>query len=149
MLKIVNKTTKKLRIALVVLFLLILSSCGSIDNCKTIEIDGYGIIKVPEKWEYSMVDGFIYLSFEENGLSKHVLVQYRSDKNINDQFSDIEEFVMLKDENFSNSTGITKNEVHYLDGSSLEMFSLSFTGSDDYKSTEFLCLWVLILTPFF
>lgn len=124
----------------IVLLLLFSNSCGPTDNWKMIEIEGYGSIKVPEIWKFSIVDEFIYLSSEESGDSKDVLVQYRSDKNINKHFAEIEELVWLQDENFSNGTCITKSEVHYQDGASVEMFTLYFTGPNVYESTEFFCL---------
>lgn len=124
----------------IVLLLLFLNSCGQTGNWKMIEIEGYGSIKVPESWKISIVDEFIYFSTEENGDSKNILVQYRSDKNINKHFAEIEELMWLEDENFSNCTSVTKSEVHYRDGSSAEMFSLCFTGPNNYESTEFFCL---------
>lgn len=120
--------------------LLCLNACGSTGNGKMIEIEGYGRLEVPESWNYSSVDGFIYLSSEESGDRKNVLVQYRSDEDINEYFSEIEELVWLQDENFSNGACVTKIEIHYRDGSTAETFSLCFTGPNNYESTEFLCL---------
>lgn len=133
-----NKKT----IGLICIFivLLFLNSCGSTDNWKMIEIEGYGSIKVPEVWEFSIVDEFIYLSTEESGGSKNILVQYRANHNTNKHLAEIEESIWLQDENFSNGACVTKSEVHYQDGSSAEMFILYFTGPNIDESTEFFCL---------
>ena len=79
---------------------------------------------------------------DENGDSKNILVQYSNDARVNPYFDQIEESVWLEDENYSNSTGIIKTEVHYKDGSKAEMFKLYFTfaGPNGFKSAEFFCL---------
>lgn len=124
----------------ILIVLLFLNACGTTDNWKLIEIEKYGSIKVPKNWKFSIDDEFVYFSLEESGDSKNILVQYRSDKNINKYFAEVEELVWLQDENFSNGACITKNEVHYQDGSSVEMFSLYFTGPKINESMEFFCL---------
>lgn len=125
---------------LIVLLFLVLAACGQIDGWKTAQIGKYGSIQVPESWKISTADEFIYFSLEENGGSKDVLVQFRSDENINEYFAEIEELVWLRDENFSNSAGIMKQKAYYQDGSSAEIFALHFTGPNAYESTEFLCV---------
>ena len=132
--------SKKYIYLFVVLVLLFLNACSATDNGKTIEIKEYGSIKVPENWNFSIVDEFIYLSVDESGNSKNILVQYRTDENINNDFATIEELTWLQDENFSNGACITKNKVTYQDGTSAEMFVLCFTGPNNYASTEIICL---------
>ncbi|MBQ9847361.1 MAG: hypothetical protein IJO58_06095 [Clostridia bacterium] len=131
---------KKLVSVILISCLLLLCSCNSTEGWKTIKIENYGSIKVPENWEFSVVDGYMYISSNESGESKNVLVQFRDDVNNNKEFDDIEDFQDIVGEFFSNSTGITKYKVLYKDGSSAEKFVLYFTSSDDYKSTEFICL---------
>ncbi|MBQ9957583.1 MAG: hypothetical protein IJO89_00890 [Clostridia bacterium] len=131
---------KKLVSVILISCLLLLCSCNSTEGWKTIKIENYGSIKVPENWEFSVVDCYMYISSNESGESKNVLVQFRDDVNNNKEFDDIEDFQDIVGEFFSNSTGITKYKVLYKDGSSAEKFVLYFTSSDDYKSTEFICL---------
>ena len=135
-----NKKFMCLICVLIAALSIFLISCNSTEGWKTIKIENYGSIKVPENWEFSVVDGYMYISSNESGESKNVLVQFRDDVNNNKEFDDIEDFEWIVDENFSNSTGITKYKVLYKDGSSAEKFALYFTSSDDYKSTEFICL---------
>ena len=135
-----NKKVTSLIGIFVVFLILFLNACGSTDDWKMVEIEGYGSIKVPKEWTASVKDGYMYLSVGDEGNSKNVLVQYRSDINTNEHFDDVEDFVWLQDENFSNSAGITKNQVHYADGTTAELFVLYFTGPNDYKSTEFICV---------
>ena len=123
----------------VILCLFCMISCST-EIWTSVEIAGYGSIKIPQDWTYELVDDFMYFSSEENGCSKNVLSQYRDDISINEHFSEIKDLVWLEDENFSNSASITKYQVYYMDGVSEEIFALCFTGSSDYKSTEFFCL---------
>ena len=124
----------------VCLVLLILEPYIVPNDWKNVEIGGYGSFKVPESWDVSIADEFIYISSEKNGESKNILVQYRDNGKINPAFVQIEELIWMWDENFSNSTGITKYQVRYKDGSSTEMLALYFTGPDISGSTVFLCL---------
>lgn len=127
-------------IVFVCLVLLILDPYIIPNDWQNIEIEKYGSFKVPGSWEVSIIGGYMYISSEENGESKNILVQYRDNGNINPDFAQIEELIWMWDENFSNSTGITKYQVRYKDGSSAEMLTLYFTESDVSGSTEFLCL---------
>ena len=120
--------------------LLFLNACGQSDNWDYVDIEGYGSIKVPASWTACAINEYIYFSSEESGASSNILVQYRSDESINEYFADIENMTWLQDENLSNGACITKYNINHQDGSSEELFALYFTGPDDYKSTEFLCL---------
>ncbi len=123
-----------------VFVLLFLNSCSSTKNWKTVEIEGYGTLKVPENWKLSIVDDFIHFSSDESGESKDVLVQYSKPGSTNEQFDDIKDFVWLVDENYSNSAGIIKYEVLYQNGTSAEMFILYFTEINNLEFSEFICV---------
>lgn len=123
------------------LVLLILDSYIIPSDWKEIEIGGFGSVKVPESWEVSVVDGFIYISSDGSGESKNILVQSQSCGYVNKHFAEIEELLWVQDEWLSNGAGIIKYEVRYKDGSSAEIFALEFTRIDTYyESTVFLCL---------
>lgn len=137
---IMNKKVTTLTGILVVLLMLFLNACVSKNNWKTVEIEGYGNIKVPQEWNASVVDGYMYLSAENGNDRKSVLIQHYFDKDVNAYFSDVEEFIWLQDENFSNSAGIIKKQVHYTDGTTAELFTLYFTEPNDLDLTEFICV---------
>lgn len=122
--------------------LLLVSSCSSPSNWQTVAIDGYGTIKVPEDWKVSIIDDYIFFSTEINGEEKYALIQYDKSEleTSNKYFSGIKEFVFLYDENFSNSTGVTRNKVIYNDGSSKEMYEMYLTSSNTWNSTVFICV---------
>ena len=122
---------------IVIASVLFLNACGQIGDVTSVDLEGYGSIKVPGDWTVSTVDGFTYFTAADGS---YTLVQYRSDEAVNVYFSDIENMIWLKDENFSNSTGIIKYKIEYQSGVSEELFAVYFFGPDNYESTEFLCL---------
>ena len=135
-----NKRTRCLVSIYLVALMVFLNACNLPDNWKTIDIEGYGEIKVPKQWEVSLDNGFIYIFSAEGGDSTNILAQYRTDKNINSQLDKGLERTWLQDENFSNGTCITKYKVYCQDGTVTEMFTLSFTSLNTSESTEFFCL---------
>ena len=127
-------------IGVIVASLLFLNACGQTDNWRSVNIEGYGSIQAPEDWEVCTVDEFMYLYSKEDNDRANILVQYRSGEKVNEYFADIENMIWLQDENLSNGASVIKYHIDYQSGYSKEMFVLYFTGPDDYKSTEFLCM---------
>ena len=142
---LMNNLMNKKKICLIALVLAVffLNACGIPDDWKTIEIEGFGNIQVPESWEVSIKDGFTYIFSEEGGEKTNILVQYwyirDTGNKTNEIFLGIEEVVHRYGEVFSNSAYIGKSEVYYQDGSSEEMFDLEFTGPN-YDTTIFYCM---------
>lgn len=66
-------------VAVAVLLYLVLGRAG----LKTVTVDGYGSISVPEEWTATDVDGFLHISREENGESVDVLVRYDNKDGVN------------------------------------------------------------------
>ncbi len=125
---------------IIILLSLYLTSCGTPNNWQTVEIKDFGNMKVPENWKLSTKNGFIYFSVQEGSENKNVFAQYSNAEGINPNFAKIEKFDWLQDENFSNSTGVIKNKVFYEYGTSVELYTVYFTGSNVEDVTEFLCL---------
>lgn len=139
----------------IALALLLLSSCGVPDSWQTVELEGVGNFRAPETWKISIIDGFMFISSEENGESKNVLVQYTYSEldiyvcecytkfDTNKYFDDIKDFEGMGGVNYSNSTSVIKYRFQYKDGSTAEMFLVSFENfhkSGVVKEAEFLCL---------
>lgn len=139
----------------IALALLLLSSCGVPDSWQTIELEGVGNFRAPETWKISIIDGFMFISSEENGESKNVLVQYTYSEldiyvyecytkfDINKYFEDIEVREFISGTAFSNETTVCRYRFQYKDGSTAEMFLVSFSNFDRSgieKEAEFLCL---------
>lgn len=137
----------------IALALLLLSSCGVPDSWQTVELEGVGNFRVPETWKISIIDGFMFISSEENGESKNVLVQYTyyewehgkgfTKFDTNKYFEDIEVYEFISGTAFSNETTVERCRFQYKDGPTAEMFLVSFenfhrSGID--KTAEFLCL---------
>lgn len=139
----------------IALALLLLSSCGVPDSWQTIELEGVGNFRAPETWKISIIDGFMFISSEENGESKNVLVQYTyyeldiyececfTKFDTNKCFEDIEAREFISGTAFSNETTVGRYRFQYKDGSTAEMFLVSFANfhrSGIEKTAEFLCL---------
>lgn len=122
---------------IIIACLVFLNACGQTGNVKSVDLEGYGSILVPENWTASTVDGFTYFKAADGSCT---LVQYRSGEAVNAYFSDIKNMIWLQDENFSNGACVTKYKVEYQNGNFVELFAICFSGSDNYESTEFLCL---------
>lgn len=126
-------------LASILCVLLLINSCAQNDDWKTIDIDEYGKVDIPKDWTYSIVDEFLVI-YSDSNQNNIALVQYRSGETVNGDFDNVAELIFIQDENFSNSSAITKYEVHYKDGSVAERYMLYFTGPNNYQSTEFICL---------
>ncbi len=139
----------------IALALLLLSSCGVPDSWQTVELEGVGNFRAPETWKISIIDGFMFISSEENGESKNVLVQYTyyeldiyececfTKFDTNKCFEDIEAREFISGTAFSNETTVGRYRFQYKDGSTAEMFLVSFSNFDRSgieKEAEFLCL---------
>lgn len=137
----------------IALALLLLSSCGVPDSWQTVELEGVGNFRAPETWKISIIDGFMFISSEESGESKNVLVQYTyfewgygkgfTKFDTNKYFDDIEDHEFISGTAFSNETTVDRYRFQYKDGSTAEMFLVSFTNfhrSGIQKTAEFLCL---------
>ena len=146
--KSLNLTCKKSVVIKKTAFLLIfamlaltfLSACSKTKNWSSVDIDGYGAIKVPEGWTTCVEDEYMYVFSEKDGERSNILVQYESAGDINRRLADIKNMTLLQSEFFSNSAFIEKYKIDYQDGRSEELFVLSFTGPNDYRSTDFLCV---------
>ena len=139
---------------MIIVLLIFLTSCDATENWKTIEINGYGNIKVPGNWEYSVVDGFEHFSLTDSKDNTPILIQYSReddkgdteeyDVEYNEYFADIEDMIWVYDEFYSNGTGIIKYKVCYHEGNSRELFVLELyrdiPTSDVPKLTEFICV---------
>ena len=125
---------------ILLLLLLFLSACGTPSDWEEIEIENYGYIKVPANWELCVVDGFTYIYRMENGEKKNVLVQYADDSGVNPYFSEIEDMVWIRDENFSNSAAFSRKKICYRDGSMSEMYVSTFYNADISASKVFICI---------
>lgn len=123
-------------VAVAVLLYVVLGRAG----LKTVTVDGYGSISVPEEWTATVVDGFLHISREENGESADVLVRYDNKDGVNPQFADIAAFERLQDTNYSNSASCGKEKVSYSDGSTDELIILRLTGYENDESTMFICV---------
>ena len=139
----------------IALALLLLSSCGVPDSWQTVELEGVGNFRAPETWKISIIDGFMFISSEENGESKNVLVQYTyyeldiyvcecfTKFDTNKYFEDIEVREFISGTAFSNETTVDRYRFQYKDGSTAEMFLVTFSNfhkSGVVKEAEFLCL---------
>lgn len=126
---------------LIVLFLVLLifnlNFCGVPYNWKTVKTGEYGSFRVPESWNISVIDEYTYISSNESGDSKNILVQYASGGYTNEYFDDIEELVWLQDEWFSNSAGMINYEIRYKNGSSVKIWALEFWSLDAQFNTYF------------
>lgn len=121
-----------------VLLIFILNFCGVVPyNWKTVKTGDFGSFRVPESLEISIIDGYTYISSNENGESKDILIQYASGGYTNPYFDDIEELVWLQDEWFSNSAGMIAYEIHYKNGSSIKIWALEFWSLDAQFNTYF------------
>ncbi len=123
-------------VAVAVLLYVVLGRAG----LKTVTVDGYGSISVPEEWTATDVDGFLHISREKNGESVDVLVRYDNEDGVNPQFADIADFERLQDTNYSNSASCGKEKVSYSDGSTDELIVLRLTGYENDESTMFICV---------
>ena len=133
-----NKYTKiSYSLCIFILFLLILCSCNQTENWESVTLQGHGSIKVPEDWEYSVIDGFLYFSSNSSGESKNTLVQYSTGLCVNEYFCNIEDREWVIDENYSNGASVIKYKVFFEDDSSTEIYCLRFGAS---TSLEFYCL---------
>ena len=122
------------------------------ENWKKIDLKEYGHIFVPEDWNFSVDDGFMYIYSEENGERKNILIQYYaildSTSNItnkyfseekNKYFSEVEDYTVLENIYMSSASAyIRKVVLHYKYGLSPEMFQLEFVGRDG--SIYFICV---------
>lgn len=137
----------------IALALLLLSSCGVPDSWQTVELEGVGNFRAPETWKISIIDGFMFISSEESGESKNVLVQYTYSEwehgkgftkfDTNKYFDDIEVREFISGTAFSNETLVDRYRFQYKDGSTAEMFLMCFSNfhkSGVVKEAEFLCL---------
>ena len=129
---------------IMVIILLFTSSCGIPENWNTVEIDGYGTIKVPEDWKVSIIDDYMYFSTEVNGEEKYVLIQYdKSELEIsNKYFSEIKDMISVQGEVFSNSASIIKKKIVYNNGDNSINFLLDFPIPNpyNYRYTTFICV---------
>lgn len=89
-----------------------------------VELEGYGSICVPEGWEVTTVDGFIYVYSNEDGERRNIFIQSGRDIKENDYFSDIDSWEELTSVLFGNGSQLYKAKINYKDGSSQEMFYL-------------------------
>ena len=111
------------------------------------EIKGYGYVRLPKNWEISYIDGFAYISSNENGERKLVCVQAekRLDENteLNDYFPEYESRENLSGGVCSNSAYYRKTKFYYKDGSSKEMWIIEsdyvyFDNDDGYIELYFV-----------
>ena len=125
-------------LAILLLVVLLLNFCGVVPyNWKTVNTGDFGRFRVPENWDISIIDGYTYISSNENGERKDILIQYASGGYTNPYFDDIEELVWLQDEWFSNSAGMINYEIRYKNGSSVKIWALEFWGLDAEFITYF------------
>lgn len=89
-----------------------------------VELEEYGSICMPEEWEVTTVDGFIYIYSNEAGERRNIFIESGYYISENNYFSDIESSERLISEVFSNGCMLYKNKFNYKDGSSREMFYL-------------------------
>lgn len=132
-----------LTITILVLAVAFFAFHGTMD-IKTVVIDGYGSISVPKEWSTTVVNGFLHITRDENGEKVDVLVQYSSKGTLNSEFSDIADLVYIGNGTaYSNSAEYGKEKICYSDGSSNEMFVLTFDffdNTENYDFTKFICV---------
>ncbi len=121
---------------LLILTIFILCGCSSdTDNWKTVNIEKWGTVKIPNDWEYYVEDEIIYIVKNE----VPIMISYDRSGEIqsNSYFSDFKYIDFLDSAVLSNSAIYGKAKYYY-SGKEIEKYYLHLSGDADDASVGFI-----------